>query len=36
MKDYFMNTEESLIRPSPTLRKRVEEVHEELEEEGGG
>jgi len=35
MKDYFMNTEESSIRPSPTLRKRVEEVHEELEEYEG-
>jgi hypothetical protein len=35
MKYYFMNTEESLIRPSPTLRKRVEEVHEEIEESEG-
>ena len=34
-KDYFMNTEESSIRPSPTRRKRVEEVYEELEEYEG-
>ena len=35
MKDHFMSTSESLISPSPTLRKRVEEVYEELEESEG-
>jgi len=36
LKDYFMSTSESLISPSPTLRKRVEEVYDQLEESDGG
>ncbi|MGB2754425.1 MAG: hypothetical protein WBD75_04435 [Phycisphaerae bacterium] len=36
LKSILLESSDSLIRPSPTLRKRVEEVYDELEESGGG
>lgn len=36
LKSILLEASDSLIRPSPTLRKRVEEVYDELEESGGG
>ena len=36
LKSILLESSESLISPSPTLRKRVEEVHQQFEESDGG
>ena len=36
LKAILMESSDSLIRPSPTLRRRVEEVYDQLEESDGG
>jgi len=36
LKSILLESSDSLIRPSPTLRKRVEEVHKQFEEDSGG